>query len=79
MTTWHDVESALQVRSGWKRSGREWHGPCPVTGVGRDTAWAAPGDLAQVRVGCRHCGGDGGRLDRVGVRTHLVALCGGRW
>ena len=32
--TWPDLEAALQARDGWRRVGREYHGPCPVTGRG---------------------------------------------
>lgn len=61
----------MQAHHKWKRAGREWHGPCPVTGAGRDTAWVAEGHDGGVRIGCRHCGG---RLSRDDVRDHLDAL-----
>ena len=76
MLTWSSVEAALTGRAGWKRRGREWHGPCPVTGSGRDCAWFARGrgDGDDVRGGCRACGG---RLDASAFRAHLVAVVGG--
>ena len=77
MRTWPEVEAALQGRPGWRRVGREHHGPCPVSGAGTDTAWFAAGSgSGGVRCGCRHCGGAGGRLDGEALREHLAAVCG---
>lgn len=76
MTTWPALAPALEARPGWRRDGREWHGPCPLTGEGRDCCWAGPGaDGVSVLLGCRRCGG---RLDRTAFRAHLAALapCG---
>ena len=73
MITWPDLEAALQGRAGWRRVGREYHGPCPVTGSGRDCCWIGAGATADVRVGCRACGVP---LDGDAVRAHLDALCG---
>ena len=55
--TWPALEHAVQGRPGWRRIGHEWHGPCPVTGGGRDCCWFGPGHGADVRGGCRACGG----------------------
>ena len=57
MITWPALEHAVQGRPGWRRIGHEWHGPCPVTGGGRDCCWFGPGHGADVRGGCRACGG----------------------
>ena len=62
MTHWPDLEAALQGRPGWRRVGREYHGPCPVSGAGRDCCFASEGRAGGVAVGCRRCG-NGGRLD----------------
>ena len=43
MTHWPDLEAALQGRPGWRRVGREYHGPCPVSGAGRDCCFASEG------------------------------------
>ncbi len=64
----------LRGRRGWRRVGSEWHGPCPVDGVGRDTCWFRPGSVRAVAAGCRHCGG---RLDGRAFRAHLEAVVGG--
>lgn len=73
MRTWPEVERALQARPGWRRAGNEWHGPCPVTGSGRDCAWFGPGSgSGGVRGGCRHCG----RLDAEAFRAHLSTVAG---
>ena len=74
MRTWSAVQAALEERPGWHRRGREYHGPCPVLGVGEDCCWFAQGEgSGGVRVGCRRCGG---RLSGSDVRAHLDALCG---
>ena len=86
--TWPDLEAALQasvgrrsapgtpprrpIRSGWRRVGREYHGPCPVTGAGRDCCFASAGRTG-VALGCRQCGG---RLAGEVFRHHLAALVG---
>ena len=77
MITWPEVEAALQGRPGWRRVGREYHGPCPVTGAGKDGAWFGAGSgSGGVRCGCRHCGDAGGRLDGEALRAHLAAVAG---
>ena len=75
MIAWPDVEAALQGRPGWRRVGREYHGPCPVSGAGRDCCFASEGRAAGVAVGCRRCG-NGGRLDSESLIAHLAALVG---
>ena len=55
MTSWPDLEAALQARDRWRRVGREYRGPCPVTGAGRRGAWFAPGRTAAVVGGCHKC------------------------
>ena len=75
--TWRDVETALQSRPGWKRKGREWHGPCAVDGVGEDGCWFKQGDKTPVAGGCRKCS-PGGRLSNEQFREHLDAVCGER-
>ena len=71
--TWPDLERALQARDGWRRVGREYHGPCPVTGAGCDCCFASEGKTGGVALGCRQCGG---RLDGDSFRQHLAALAG---
>ena len=75
MTHWPDLEAALQGRPGWRRVGREYHGPCPVSGAGRDCCFASEGRARGVAVGCRRCG-NGGRLDSESLIAHLAALGG---
>ena len=75
MTHWPDLEAALQGRPGWRRVGREYHGPCPVSGAGRDCCFASEGRAGGVAVGCRRCG-NGGRLDSESLIAHLAALGG---
>ena len=70
-TSWSVLEAALHGRAGWQRIGREWHGPCPVLGIGQHTCWFAPGDRTSVRGGCRKCGG---RLSPSAFREHLAAI-----
>ena len=72
MIAWPDVEAALQGRPGWRRVGREYHGPCPVSGAGRDCCFASDGRTG-VALGCRQCGG---RLAGEVFRHHLAALVG---
>ena len=51
----------------WKQNGREWRGPCPVTGEGKTKAWAVPDDNF---IGCRACGDPAsGALDGAAFRT----------
>ena len=73
MTHWPDLEAALQGRPGWRRVGREYHGPCPVSGAGRDCCAASKGQRAAVVLICRKCGG---RLDNDSLRAHLDVLMG---
>ena len=73
MTRWHDLEAALQGRPGWRRVGREYHGPCPVSGAGRDCCFASEGRAGGVALGCRRCGV---RLDSEAFIAHLDALVG---
>ena len=53
----------------WKQSGREWRGPCPVTGEGNTKSWAVPDDDV---IGCRLCGNGG--LTGAAFREHAAAL-----
>ena len=76
MIAWPDVEAALQGRPGWRRVGREYHGPCPVSGAGRDCCFASEGRAGDVALGCRKCGGNGGKLDSESFLAHLAALGG---
>ena len=75
MTHWPDLEAALQGRPVWRRVGRDYHGPCPVSGAGRDCCFASEGRAGGVAVGCRRCG-NGGRLDSESLIAHLAALGG---
>ena len=75
MTHWPYLEAALQGRPGWRRVGREYHGPCPVSGAGRDCCFASEGRAGGVAVGCRRCG-NGGRFDSESLIAHLAALGG---
>ena len=76
MIAWPAVEAALQGRAGWRRIGREYHGPCPVSGAGRDCCFASEGRSGDVALGCRKCGGNGGKLDSESFLAHLAALGG---
>ena len=76
MTHWPDLEATLQGRPGWRRVGREYHGPCPVSGAGRDCCFASEGRAGDVALGCRKCGGNGGKLDSESFLAHLAALVG---
>ena len=76
MIAWPDLEAALQGRPGWRRVGREYHGPCPVSGAGRDCCFASEGRAGDVALGCRKCGGNGGKLDSESFLAHLAALVG---
>ena len=76
MTHWPDLEAALQGRAGWRRVGREYHGPCPVSGAGRDCCFASKGRAGDVALGCWKCGGNGGKLDSESFLAHLAALVG---
>ena len=74
--TWPALEARLAGRPGWRRRGREWHGPCPVVGVGNDTCWFAAGAVDAIRGGCRRCGG---RLDARALAEHLAAVGAREW
>ena len=65
--------AALRFPAGWKRIGREYHGPCPVTGEGKDRAWVQPDEQT---LGCRGCGpeGDGGLGRGELLKSHAEAL-----
>ena len=54
-----------------KAGSDELHGPCPVTGNGKDCFWIQPDRKA---VGCRSCSTDGGELDGPQFKEHLAAL-----
>ena len=71
--SWSRLEPALRLAGGWRRVGREWHGPCPVLGVGKDTAWVRPADLISdgVLVGCRKCA----PMSVAERCAHIEALC----
>ena len=71
--SWDVVEERLAERPRWRRVGREWHGPCPVRGIGKNTCWFRPGLRTPIAAGCRKCGG---RLSRVQFREHLAAVVG---
>ena len=71
--SWSVLEGHLRTRPRWRRIGREWHGPCPVRGIGENTCWFAPGARTPVRGGCRKCGG---RLSSPDFREHLAAVVG---
>lgn len=71
--SWAVLEGHLRARPRWRRIGREWHGPCPMHGIGTHTCWFAEGDRTPVRGGCRKCGG---RLSSRGFREHLTAIVG---
>lgn len=59
--------------AGWKHTGGgEWHGPCPITGAGKDTCWVNPDKQF---IGCRKCSYDGsGGLDKEQYKAHGLAL-----
>ena len=73
--SWRDVEAGVLTRQDWKREGNAWRGPCPVSGVGKDTCSVKPypDDPDNVLVICGVCGG---RLEPAAVREHLDAICG---
>ena len=71
--SWPVLEGHLRERPRWRRIGREWHGPCPVQGIGENTCWFAEGSRTPVRGGCRKCGG---RLSSQAFREHLGAIVG---
>ena len=54
-----------------KTGAGEYHGPCPVTGEGKDCFWVKPDDRL---IGCRSCSPDGGGLDTQQFKEHLGAL-----
>ena len=54
-----------------KTGAGEYHGPCPVTGEGKDCFWIQP---ERERIGCRSCSPDGGGLDPQQFKEHLEAL-----
>ena len=57
--------------SGWKRTGGEWHGPCPITGEGKDGCWVVP---EKELIGCRKCVPGNGKLDGQQFLEHAKAL-----
>ena len=65
-----DVTLALVRRGGAKRSGVETHGPCPISGEGKDRFWVRPGGQRGWLIGCRCELGAGGD----GFKAHLAAL-----
>ena len=69
MTGWPDLEAALQARAGWRRVGHEYHGPCPVTGAGRDCCFASAAGMGLLW--------PRGRSLRVGMDLCLVDDNGG--
>jgi len=71
--SWPVLEGHLRERPRWRPVGREWHGPCPVQGIGENTCWFAEGSRTPVRGGCRKCGG---RLSSQAFREHLGAIVG---
>ena len=71
--SWSALEGHLRTRPRWRRIGREWHGPCPVRGIGENTCWFAEGARTPVRGGCRKCGVP---LFSQGFREHLAAVVG---
>ena len=65
LQSWHDLDlSALK-----KCGSDEWHGPCPVTGEGKDRFWVKP--TAQL-IGCRDCAPDG--LSGTQFTEHLTSI-----
>ena len=59
-------------RSTLKKAGSdELHGPCPVTGNGKDCFWIQP---ERKGLGCRSCSADGGKLDGPQYKAHLESL-----
>ena len=70
--SWSRLEPFLHALPRWRRTGREWHGPCPVLGIGKNTCWVRPADQIPdgVLVGCRKCA----PLDSSAVRLHVHAL-----
>ena len=70
--SWSRLEPALRLRAGWRRVGREWHGPCPVRNVGKDTAWVREADFIPdgVLLGCRKCS----PMSPSDARAHVEAL-----
>ena len=65
--------SAFKLPAGWKQTGAdEYHGPCPVTGAGKDRSWLQP---QRGGIGCRECGDGSGKLtDGPVFRAHAQAL-----
>ena len=55
----------------FRRIGGEWHGPCPVTGEGRDGFYI---NAERELMGCRKCCPGNGRLDGEAFKAHAVAL-----
>ena len=47
-----------------------------VSGAGRDCCFASEGRAGDVKLGCRKCGGNGGKLDSESFLAHLAALGG---
>lgn len=71
--SWSVLEGHLRARPRWRRIGREWHGPCPVRGIGKNACWFAEGARTPVRGGCRKCGS---RLSPAAFKEHLAAIVG---
>ena len=71
--SWLVLEGHLRARPRWRRIGREWHGPCPVQGIGKNACWFAQGARTPVRGGCRKCGT---RLSPAAFKKHLAAIVG---
>lgn len=69
-------DPSLHADRKWKRQGREWRGPCPVTGAGTDTAYAKEADRITngILLGCHRCH----PFDRQAFIDHLNALMPGR-
>ena len=76
--TWTELETRLALGLGplgWHQEGAEWRGPCPVTLLGADCAWAGGGSHGEIKLGCGHCVA-GGRLDERDFQEHLAAITG---
>ena len=61
--------SGFRLPADWRRSGGEWRGACPVTGVGKTKAWAKPDEDL---LGCRECAPGG--LHGEEFKEHAAAL-----
>ena len=65
--SWHDLNLSTLKKAG----SDEYHGPCPITGEGKDCFWIQPDRKG---IGCRSCSTDGGKLDGPQFREHLEEL-----